>query len=102
YAADPSAVASKFTSGTTGFAARVQAVAKAASDSVDGSITTSISGRNTTIKRMQDSIDDWDTRLALRQSTLTKQFTAMESALQQMNSQSSWLTSQLSSLSSGS
>lgn len=102
YAADPTAVAAKFTSGTTGFAARVEAVAKAASDSVDGTITTSISGRNTTIKRMQDSIEDWDTRLALRQSTLTKQFTAMESALQQMNSQSSWLTSQLGSLSSGS
>lgn len=104
YTADPSAVAAKFTTGapTTGFAARVQAVAKAASDSVDGTITGSINGRNTTIKRMQDSIEDWDTRLALRQNTLTKQFTAMERALQQMNSQSNWLTSQLGSLSSGS
>ncbi|MET3962562.1 flagellar hook-associated protein 2 [Marmoricola sp. OAE513] len=104
YAADPSAVAARFTTGspTTGFAARVQAVAKGASDSVDGSITTSISGRNTSIRRMQDSIDDWDTRLALRQDTLTKQFTAMESALQQMNAQSSWLTSQLGSLSNSS
>lgn len=103
YAADPSAVASKFTgTGDVGFASRVQSVAKRASDSVDGTITSSISGRNTTIKRMQDSIQDWDTRLELRQNTLTKQFTAMETALQQMNSQSGWLTSQLSSLSSGS
>lgn len=103
YTADPGAVANKFTTGTpNGFAARLQAVAKGASDSIDGTITTSIKGRNTTIKRMQDSIEDWDTRLALRQETLTKQFTAMETALQQMNSQSNWLTSQLSSLSSGS
>lgn len=102
YSADPGAVASKFTSAANGFADRIQVVAQSASDSVDGTITTSINGRNSTIKRMQDSIDQWDTRLALRQSTLTRQFTAMESALQQMNSQSNWLTSQLSSLSSGS
>lgn len=103
YAADPGAVAAKFTSGTVnGFAARIQAVAKGASDPVNGSLTTSINGRNSTIKRMQDSIADWDTRLALRQDTLTKQFTAMETALQQMNSQSSWLSGQLGSLSSGS
>lgn len=102
YTADPSAVAAKFTSDTNGFAARVQSVAKKASDSVDGTITGAINSRNTTIRRMQDSIDDWDTRLALRQDTLTKQFTAMETALQQMNSQSSWLTSQLGSLSSSS
>jgi flagellar hook-associated protein 2 len=103
YAADPSAVAERFISGVPkGFAVRVQAVAKHASDSVDGTITSSINGRNSNIKRIQNSIDDWDTRLALRQDTLTKQFTAMETALQQMNSQSSWLTQQLSSLSSGS
>jgi len=103
YQDDPGAVAAKFTSGAVnGFAARVQKVAKAASDPIDGSLTSSINGRNSNIKEIQDSIDDWDTRLALRQDTLTKQFTAMETALQQMNSQSSWLTSQLSSLSSGS
>jgi flagellar hook-associated protein 2 len=102
YAADPGAVASRFTSGTVnGFAARVQAVAKDASDSVSGSLTTSISGRNSSVKRMQDSIADWDARLALRQDSLTKQFTAMETALQQMNSQASWLSGQLDS-SSGS
>src|SRR5690349_7989318 len=103
YAADPSAVADKFISGIPkGFAVRVQAVAKHASDSVDGTITSSINGRNSNIKEIQNSIDDWDTRLALRQDTLTKQFTAMETALQQMNSQSNWMSQQLGSLSSGS
>jgi flagellar hook-associated protein 2 len=103
YAADPAAVAAKFTSGATaGFAARVQAVAQGASDAVNGTVTTSINGRSTDIERMQDSIADWDSRLALRQESLQRQFTALETALSQMNSQSSWLSGQLGSLSSGS
>lgn len=103
YAADPGSVAAKFTSGAVdGFAARVQAIAKGASDSIDGSITTSIKNRNSTIDRLQDSIAAWDARLALRQEALTRRFTAMETALQQMSSQSSWLIGQLGSTSSGS
>jgi flagellar hook-associated protein 2 len=103
YAADGGAVAAKFVSGTPqGFAARVQAVAKGASDSVDGTMTTSINGRSSEIKQMQDSISDWDTRLSLRQESLQRQFSALETALSQMNSQSSWLSGQLNSLSSGS
>lgn len=100
YNADPAGVAAKFTSAANGFGARVQAVAKAASDSSTGTITTSITGRNSSIKRMQDGIADWDTRLALRQESLTRQFTAMETALSQLNSQSSWLTGQINALGS--
>lgn len=102
YAADPGAVAARFTSTGNGFAARVQAVAKDASDSIDGTVTTSINSRNTGIRRMQDSIADWDSRLALRQEALTRQFAALETALSQMNSQSSWLSSQIAQLSGGS
>lgn len=103
YAADPSAVAAKFTTGAVdGFAARVQAVAEAASDSVDGTVTTAIKGRNSDITRMEDRIEDWDTRLAVRRETLVRQFTALETAISRMNSQSSWLAGQLNSLSSGS
>ncbi len=99
YAADPAAVAAKFTSGTVdGFAARVTDVANRASDKYTGSITTSITGRNTAIDRLEDSIEDWDTRLELRRTTLTRQFTALETALSQMNSQSTWLAGQISSL----
>jgi flagellar hook-associated protein 2 len=36
--------------------------------------------------------------LALRQKTLTDQFTAMETALGTLKDQSSWLTSQINSL----
>lgn len=103
YAADPAGVAAKFTTGAApGFAARVQTVAKGASDPVNGSITTSINGRNSEIKDLQDSITGWDSRLALRQQSLQRQFTALETALSRMNSQSNWLSGQLGSLSSGS
>lgn len=103
YAADPAGVAAKFTSGTTpGFAARVQTAAQSASDPISGTITASITGSNSEIKDLQDSIADWDTRLALKQESLQRQFTALETALSQMNSQSNWLSGQLGSLSSGS
>jgi flagellar hook-associated protein 2 len=99
YAADPAKVAAKFTSGTVdGFAARVATVADTASNKYTGTLTAAINGRSTTITRIQDSIDDWDQRLELRRSTLQRTFTALETALSQMNSQSSWLTSQLSAL----
>lgn len=104
YAADPTAVAAKFVSSgtgvpTDGFAARLQKAAKAASDPVSGTLTASVNGSNSRISDLQDRIADWDTRLELRQSTLQRQFTALETALQQMNSQSSWLSAQVKSLS---
>ena len=107
YAADPGKVAAAFgpggTGGTTsGFAQRVSAVAERASNTRTGSLSTAVSGSNSSIKRLQDSIDDWDDRLTLRRATLTQQFTALETALSKMSSQSSWLSSQISSLSSGS
>ncbi len=109
YTDDPSKVAAAFSSKATasgsssvpGFVERVYAVANRASDSTIGTLTSAIAGQNSTIKDLQDSISDWDTRLALRKDTLTQQFTALETALSQMNSQSSWLSSQIGSLSSG-
>jgi flagellar hook-associated protein 2 len=100
YAADPVATAAKFTAATTntGFADRLATAAKRASDSVDGTVTLAISGRKSTIDQLEDSVAAWDTRLELRQSMLTRQFTALETALGQMNSQSSWLAGQISSL----
>lgn len=103
YAADPARVAAKFTTGAVpGFAARVSTVAEGASNQYTGTLTAAIKGRNTAITRMQTSIADWDMRLELRRSSLQARFTAMESALNKMNSQSSWLSGQLASLSTGS
>ena len=98
YAADPAGTAVQFTSAAEGFAARVQTVSEAASDPLDGSVTAAITGRRSGITRLQTSIDDWDLRLAQRRTNLERQFTALETAMSQMSSQSSWLASQLSSL----
>jgi flagellar hook-associated protein 2 len=101
YAADPTAVADKFTSGTVdGFAARLATVAGQASDKYTGTITSAITGHNSEIKELQDDISTWDTRLELRRETLNSQFTALETAMNQMSSQSSWLAGQISSLGS--
>lgn len=98
YEADPAAVQARMTTDGTGFVARVRDAAEAASDRVDGTLTTTITGRNTAIERLNDGIEAWDTRLELRRTTLTRQFTALETALSRMNSQSSWLAGQISSL----
>lgn len=101
YQADPGKVAAAL-GGPTGFAARIQSVSDAASNSATGSLTSSVTSRNTEIRRTQSSIADWDIRLQLKQQTLTATYTALETSLSKLNSQSSWLTSQLSSLSSSS
>lgn len=102
YAADPAKVEAMFTTATdpagNGFAARVEKVAKGASDPTTGSLTGSITSRRSGIDRLQDSIDNWDLRLDQRRETLKRQFTALETAMSQMSSQSSWLAGQLSSL----
>ncbi|TIC83512.1 hypothetical protein E8D34_15365 [Nocardioides sp. GY 10113] len=101
YAADPDATTAAFV-GTDGLAARVQGVAEAASDKYDGYITNSVNGHNSTIERLNDRIAEWDDRLALRRTTLEKQYTALETLLSNLNAQSSWLTSTISSMTSSS
>ncbi len=100
-ASNPSGVAAAIT-GPTGFAARVHDVAKAASDSTSGTLTSAVTGRNSSIAMLTSSIESWDTRLELRRTSLERQYTALETALSRMNSQSSWLTSQIAALSSSS
>ncbi len=81
-----------------GFAQRVKAMAKSASDSGTGQITTAIDRRNNLIKGFNDQVDAWDVRLELRRSSLKRQFNNMEVALGKMKSQSNWLAGQLSGL----
>lgn len=81
-----------------GFAQRVKALAKAASDSGTGQITTAIERRNNLIKGFNDQVDAWDVRLEMRRTTLKRQFNAMEVALGKMKSQSSWLAGQIAGL----
>lgn len=98
YAADPAGVAAAFTSPGNGFADRVAGVAKGASDARTGTISASITGRQSGIQRLENSVEGWDRRLELRRTTLSRQFTALETALGAMSSQSSWLASQIASL----
>lgn len=96
YAADPTALTAAL-GGTDGFASRVQSVAEAASGT-NGYVTSLVTGQNDSIKRLQTSIDSWDIRLEKREMTLRAQFTAMETAMSRLQSQSSWLASQLASM----
>ncbi|WP_170861017.1 flagellar filament capping protein FliD [Trujillonella endophytica] len=81
-----------------GVAQRLLAVAKSATDATTGTLVNLASGKDSQATDLQTRIDDWDIRLQMRQATLTSQFTAMESALSKLSSQSTWLTQQLGSL----
>jgi flagellar hook-associated protein 2 len=63
-----------------------------------GSVARARQGLTSQIKIYQDRIDGFDVRLATRESTLRRQFTAMETALATLNSQGGWLQSQLAGL----
>ncbi len=83
----------------TGIAGRVRAVTKAASDATTGTLTSLAKGQDSLARDIKDRIADWDVRLARRKVTLTRQFTAMETALSGLQNQSNWLAGQLGSLS---
>jgi flagellar hook-associated protein 2 len=100
YAADPAKTSAMIggTDTADGFADKLQALGKVFSDSIDGTITTAIKSRQSAIKGMEDDIADWDVRLATRQSSLQRQYTALETALGKLQSQGNWLAGQLASL----
>jgi len=81
---------------------RVAGVATAASDPTTGVISVKVTGQQTLVKDYADQIENWDRRLALRRTALQKTYAALEVSLSNLNAQSSWLTSQLDSLSSSS
>jgi flagellar hook-associated protein 2 len=86
----------------TGIAERLLSVAKAASDSTTGTLVALANGQDSQAKDIQSRIDAWDLRLAKRKETLTRQFTAMETALSSLRNQSTWLAGQINSLPSSS
>lgn len=79
-------------------AGRISTAAAGMSDKYDGEITSRIKGQESSVTRFSDQVLDWDRRLASRRATLEKTYAAMEVQLSALNSQSSWLSSQLSSL----
>jgi flagellar hook-associated protein 2 len=97
FAADPAKVKSVM----QGLSERVAAAATEVSDKYDGMLTSKITGQESLVKNLNTQISGWDNRLASRRATLERTFVAMEVRLSSLNSQSAWLTSQLSSLSPG-
>ncbi|MDR6611473.1 flagellar filament capping protein FliD [Leifsonia sp. 1010] len=97
-AADPD----KVNAAVAVIAQRVADTSKGASDTYSGSLSLKIQGEQATVKSLNDQITDWDTRLSDRRSSLEKTYANLEVQLQQLQSQSSWLTGQLSSLPSAS
>jgi flagellar hook-associated protein 2 len=83
-------------------ASRVATAATNVSDKHIGSITTKITGQESEVKVLGTQIDDWDRRLTTRRSTLERTYAALEVQLSRLNSQQSYMTSQLAGLSSSS
>lgn len=86
----------------SGVAENVAAVTTATSDKYDGSLTLKITSQETAIKDMGEQISAWDRRLDLRREGLNRTYSALEVTLSELQTQSSWLASQLGSLTSNS
>ena len=91
------------TSGTAddivpGVAQRVLDIAKTATDTTTGTLTLLAAGRDKLAADIQSKIEAWDIRLAKRKEMLTRQFTAMETALSALRNQSTWLAGQINAL----
>jgi flagellar hook-associated protein 2 len=63
-----------------------------------GILNSSIAGETSLINELGDQKAMWDVRLNDKQAALRQQYTNMETALSQAQSQGSWLTSQIASL----
>lgn len=98
YAKDPALVEGTLQT----IAGRVADAAKAVSDPYDGSLSQRIKGQQTTINDLNDQILKWDDRLAQRRSSLMAVYSNLEVQLGRMQSQQSWLTSQINSFDAGS
>jgi flagellar hook-associated protein 2 len=79
-------------------ATRISTAASAASDPLTGTLTLKITSEQSQESSLSSQISDWDSRLAQIQQTYQKQFTTMETALNNLSSQASWLTGQINSL----
>jgi flagellar hook-associated protein 2 len=80
---------------TPGLAQRLSTLLNDVTDKTTGALSRAQQSRVDDVKSFQDQIDAWDIRLAARRVTLTRQFTAMETALASLKSSSSAITNLL-------
>src|SRR5262249_1165679 len=69
-----------------------------ASSASNGLLNVRIDGETKTLTDLQTQSPAWDPRRAIRQQTLQAQFTAMETALSQAQSQMDWLSGEIQKL----
>ncbi len=108
-AADPDAVKELFANSSTvssqkGIAVKLYTTTvngisyladKAGSDSTTSTVDSSYIGKQLT--KLSDEIDDWETKLDKKEDKYYAKFSSMEQTIYLMNTQTSWLTSMLSS-----
>lgn len=68
----------------------------------DGMLSSAKTGSDATVKDLQAQIEKWDTRLETFRATLSRQFTAMETALARLKSDTSFLSAYSSTASTSS
>jgi flagellar hook-associated protein 2 len=95
YQADPAKVQ---TAVQTGFAETYRKIGADATDATTGRLTLAAQGQDTALRRLNNDISDWDTRLAARRVSIQRQYTNLETALGRLKDQSSWLAGSLASL----
>lgn len=93
-AKDPGAIEEIF----SGITARVQDVAGQYSDKYDGLLTARITGQQDEVRRIAEQLTQWDVRLTQRRATLERTYAAMETMLSRLQSQQSYLSSQIDGL----
>lgn len=96
YAADPAGTQSAVAGS---FAKAVDTAASSAIDPADGTITTAINSQTTQQADLNKRITDWNTKLSDLQIRLQGKFAAMETALAKLQSQSTYLTNMMKSMS---
>lgn len=103
YADDPDAVervyAAAFESGDDSAVGRVLAEVDDATAFGTGYLRTAEDSANARVEDLDESIASWDRRLELREQVLRATYTRLESALADLQSQSTWLSGQLATLS---
>jgi flagellar hook-associated protein 2 len=96
WAKSPSAVQAKLGSTTTsGFAQTFEGLLDPITRAGDGLLDQRVNQANSDLAYIKDTLAAMDLRLQSKEDYLRAQFTAMESALAQSQSQSSWLAGQL-------
>jgi flagellar hook-associated protein 2 len=83
---------------TAGIAQRLATLGTQATDPVSGTLSNVIDGQQSSVDDLTARIKDWDSRLAIQQASLQKQYAALEVTLGKLKDQSSWLTGQISGL----